>query len=104
MSKTLSRTPTSSPGTSSRTRAMIVRSSRVRPVEVAAEPARPRAGAEELVQQIAVAGLDIDELKADVAGQSGRGDVASISRSRSSSVQTIDLSAGSMPNFASSSG
>ncbi len=55
---------------------MIVRSSRVRPSKSPPKRPGPRAGAQELVQQIAVAGLDIDELKADVAGQSGRGDVA----------------------------
>ena len=44
-------------------------------VEVAAEPAGPHASAEELVQQVAVAGLDVDELEADLVGQPGRGDV-----------------------------
>ena len=43
-------------------------------VQIAAEPAGARAGTEELVQQIAVAGFYVDELITDVAGQSGGGD------------------------------
>jgi len=45
-------------------------------VEVAAEPAGTDASAQELVQQIAVTGLDVDKLEADLLGQARRGDVS----------------------------
>ena len=44
-------------------------------VEVAAEPAGPHAGAEELVQQVAVARFDVDKLETSLFSQARRGDV-----------------------------
>ena len=72
--------------------------------EVAAELAGPRRGAEELVQQVAVAGLHVDELKADFVGQSRGGHVVVDQLLELVVGQTTELSCGSMWNFASSSG
>ena len=72
--------------------------------EVAAEAAGARAGTQELVQQIAVAGFDVDELKADFVRQPGGGDVV-VDQLLQLVVGPHDrVVAGSMSNFASSSG
>ena len=74
-SNTLSRTPMMSRGSSSRMRSMIESKQARAAGQVAAEFARPAAGAQKLVQQVAVAGLHVDKLKADLARQVGRRNV-----------------------------